>query len=528
MRLRMWTYDLAREQAPDLDQLRSFLDLTREAGYTAIGIYMEHRFAYPSAPWSHGKGAVTPEMIRQIQSEYADIQIIPFLNLLGHFEGMLYTEEGRAYAEEKFKGMQACPSNPAFVELAERLTDDILGVFESEIVHIGGDETWQLGCCDTCKRRVQEYEASPRVDGKAKLYGEHFGPLARRVADKGRTPAVWGDMFADHPQALDCLPKNTLIFDWQYFHGPEATTRGFKEKGFEVVCCPAFHTYNATWMHLPQTERNILDHVNAAARTGALGVCVTTWECGLFGNYETLLPALRAAGKMLQEGSSESGSRDLDMEEMRALRESPAMLAAYLRDSERYEEWARLMGVELQNAGGTFSFGGIRSSLKCRLLLYSNPFLAWLHHADELMGEVGNKAMEVFEAAIGVAPNVAARGVAEFGKSAIEFVRHAEMAHRAYARRRPGEAVTELSVCRQVFDNLSRIATATNQRIGGSLADIERCRAAKEHVEKVIRRVTQYGDGSLGYLPSFEMLTHPKFVPHDQAGWWLINRWANE
>ena len=36
------------------------------------------------------------------------------------------------------------------------------------------------------------------------------------------------------------------------------------------------------------------------------------------------------------------------------------------------------------------------------------------------------------------------------------------------------------------------------------------------------------GDGVLGYLPSFEHLTHPKFVPHDQGAWWLINRWAHE
>jgi hypothetical protein len=64
--------------------------------------------------------------------------------------------------------------------------------------------------------------------------------------------------------------------------------------------------------------------------------------------------------------------------------------------------------------------------------------------------------------------------------------------------------------------------------IGGSLADIERCRIAREHVERVIRRIKEYGDGSLGYLPAFEHITHPKFMPHDQGCWWLINKWANE
>src|SRR5687768_16371966 len=99
MQLRMWMYDLAREQAPTLDHLRGFLDMTREAGYNAVGLYMEHRFAYPSAPWAAGKGCVTREMVRALVSEYPDIQIVPFLNLLGHFEGMLYTDEGKRYRE---------------------------------------------------------------------------------------------------------------------------------------------------------------------------------------------------------------------------------------------------------------------------------------------------------------------------------------------------------------------------------------------------------------------------------------------
>src|SRR5690349_17419848 len=99
MRLRMWTYDLAREQAPTLDNLRILAELSLSAGYNALGLYMEHRFAYPSTPWADGARAVTPEMVRTVQEDFPDLQIIPFLNLLGHMEGFLYTEKGRALAE---------------------------------------------------------------------------------------------------------------------------------------------------------------------------------------------------------------------------------------------------------------------------------------------------------------------------------------------------------------------------------------------------------------------------------------------
>jgi len=42
----------------------------------------------------------------------------------------------------------------------------------------------------------------------------------------------------------------------------------------------------------------------------------------------------------------------------------------------------------------------------------------------------------------------------------------------------------------------------------------------------VIQRIRQYGDGSLGYVPAWNVLTHPNFMPHDQASWWIVNAWG--
>lgn len=549
MQLRMWMYDLAREQSPTLDHLRAFLKMTRESGYNAFGLYLEHRFAYASTPWSHGLGCVTAEMVGKLVSEFPEVQIIPFVNLLGHFEGMIYTEEGKQYRETLFEGMQACPSNPAFVKLCEKLIDDVVDVFPSEIIHIGGDETWQLGSCPACRSNVEVFEgdqaagrsdrqasdgiapntrhpARDTIDGKAELYALHFGPLARRVVEKRRRPAVWGDMFLEHPSALTHMPKETLIFDWHYFESPESTSRWFKDKGFDVVCCPTIQTYNATWMHLAESEASVRQHVADASAIDAHGVCVTTWECGLFGSYDTLIPAIRACGQIL--GSTPLPSSSSEQERSPSNGEEGAFLRRYLSESERYEEWARLMGFELQSVGGPFAHSRTRSSIKCRFLLYSNPFLAWMHHAGDFCGEIGDKAMDVIDRAMAVAPSEATKGITLFARSAIEFVRLSEQTRIEYMKKNAEAAVGILSQTRKIFDDLGGVARATHERIGGSLTDIERCKSAKAHVEAVIKRIRHYGDGSLGYLPSFEMITHPKFVPHDQAGWWLVNRWANQ
>ncbi len=680
----MWTYDLAREQSPTLDNLRSLAELTLSSGYNALGLYMEHRFAYPSAPWAQGAGVVTPEMVRTLQEDFRELQLVPFLNLLGHMEGFLYTERGRGLAEEKFRGLQACPSNPDTVEFANALLSDALEIFSSPLIHIGGDETAQLGVCARCRavggnapmrdanESIDEVADTVRsggqtADQKARLYARHFAPLARRVIDAGRRPAIWADMLLEHPKAALAMPRETLVFDWQYFSDPEATTRRLMGHGFEVVCCPTLQTYNAAWLHVEQSERNVREHVRVARELESHGVCVTTWEQGLFGSYEALLPAIQACGKMLQttpetekplllkpriapygditylyhgelEGqedkpgeASEAGNianqilsqalsdnsalvrfepterglelryedsgrsmlirdvrpqlRDALINRIRLLAGLPVegrklsqrgyiagrhagisfrydvvthgtehgtritltrkdaseiasretggnheenILAAYSALSEDHRDWARLMGVELQALGGVFAHTQIRSSLKVRLLLEANPFLAWLHHGDELAGERGAKAIEICDAAMRCACDPATRGVTGFVKGAVEFVRYAEQAHQAYANELPGVATASLAPARQVFEELWKIAKASHLRFGGSRADMERCVVAREHVERVIRRIKEYGDGSLGYLPSFETITHPNFIPHDQGAWWLINHWAIE
>lgn len=504
--LKIWMADFAREQSPTLDHLRTFCRTAFEAGYDALGLYLEHRFVYQSAPWAAGKGAVTPSDIAVLRREFPGLRLIPFINLLGHMEGFLYSEGGRDLREARFEGMQACPSNPETGRLANALLDDILLAFDDEIVHIGGDETWQLGQCPTCASRVTEHDASGG-DGKARLYAEHFGPIAYRVSEAGRSPAVWGDMFLQHHKALDAMPENAIVFDWQYFGGLAESSPTFLERGFRTVGCPTLQTYNAVWFHVESSQENVKTVIEDCRSLGLHGFCLTTWENGLFGSYDTLFPAVTAVGKALQGGDVE-------------------ILGGYGESSELAERWAELMGIRLERLGGPFAHSERRSSLKVRLLLQGNPFLAWIHHSKELCGQVGDEALSLCSEAFRIAPGDAEKGVTVFIRNAISFVRLADKARESYARGAVEEACGHLSSARSLFDELEGVAKRTNERIGGSLADIERCRAAKRAVEAAIHRIRHYGDGSLGYLPAFEHIAHPNFIPHDQGAWWLINRWG--
>ncbi|MES1227413.1 MAG: family 20 glycosylhydrolase [Armatimonadota bacterium] len=504
MQHRIWMVDVAREQCLTRDHLFRFAQVAQEANFTGLGLYLEHRFAYPRTPWVQGKGCLTPESVRDLQSEFPSLQIIPFVNVLSHVEGFIYTEEGRQFHEQLFKGMQACPCDPGFQQLARDIIDDTIDIFRSDLIHIGGDETWQLAVCPKCKALGEGQD-----DPKAHVYTTHYAPLIDQVVKRGRIPGVWGDMMIDHPQIAKILPKEAIVFDWQYFSGLNDSAPKMAELGYKIIGCPSIQTYNAAWCHTEKSEENVRQVTRDVQEMGYEGVCLTTWECGVYGAYDTLFPAVKWSGEAIQNPSTPN-----------------TLLESY--KEEGMTEWAKLMGKDLEELGGIFEATMIRSSLKSRLLLYGNPFLLWMHYGEQLAGETGQKAIELCNRAMASTDDQGAKGVSVFVRSAIEFAQMAEKAHLHYAKREPEQAVAALAPTRYLFDTLQKVAKATHERIGGSLADIERAKAAKAHVEKVIQRIRDYGNGELGYLPAFEVITNPKFMPHDQACWWLINGWANE
>lgn len=503
---KIWMMDFAREQTPTRDHLYRYASHALDSGYTALGLYLEHRFAYPSSPWAHGRQPITPEMVQDLQSEFPSLEIIPFINLLGHMEGFIYAEEGRTWRADKFAGLQASANAPGFKEFADRLLEDTLSCFSSSMIHLGGDETAQL----VSHPRDAAIAAERGGDPKARIYADHFGPLIEKTAKAGRIPGIWGDMALEHPDILSFLPKEAVLFDWQYDKGISETAPRLKEAGFSVVGSPTLHVFNAPWFHMDAGDDNVRTVSRDVKSLGLDGVCMTTWEFGLFGAADTLFPAVAGASRIIDDPDG-----------------APHLLESY-PEKEGSREWAQMMSQELGKLGPPFSYPSIRNGLKARLLLYRNPFLAWMRHADDLVNGKGIEAMEICTRAMEASRDEGEKGVSLFVRSAVEFVLIAETASRHYAEGRPEQAIAALAPTRLLFEGLENVARRTQQRIGGSLADIERCRAAKEHVETVIKRLRMYGDRQLGYLPAFDILTNPRFMPHDQGSWWLINKWANE
>lgn len=490
-----WSYDIAREQTPRPDVVAEMLNQSKAAGFNAVGLYLEHRFAYPSAPWAAGPGALHPDNARRLIDHAKELQLrlLPLLNTLGHMEGFIRAEGGQWLAEGPCnrQSLQICPSRADCIKFAKGLIADAADVFDDEWLHIGGDETWQLGQCSACTERAE-------LIGTGGLYAEFYSPLCRFVLERGRRPCMWGDMLLQHPEALDTLPRETIIFDWQYESSPLHSTQMFREHGFDVVCCPSLQTYNAPWCFLPQSRENVDAHLAAAKETDALGMLLTTWEFSGFTTYLSVLPLIYSIGRHA------AFAEDWD-----------AALAASA--DEAYVATARLLGDEIPQQSALLAPGTWRL-LREHFVLRQNPFSLWQVWRDEANSTIGERIAEACDHAAETLPaNHVLRLAVDMHRMAVRWVRQAEEAHGLYVEGDLPAAAKRLEqsseLLRSLRPGLEQAAIA-----GGSSSDLYRLDRIVERVMQAAERIRNLSPASQ-YRPAFGTLVHAAYLPHDQAAW---------
>lgn len=489
-----WSIDIAREQSPTDEWLDATFERSRAAGYNAVGLYLEHRLSYPSAPWAAGAGCLTPERARALALRFKDrgLRVIPFLNTLGHMEGFIRAEGGQWLAEGPGVGsLQICPSTRECVDFARGLVSDAMAAFDDEWVHLGGDETRQLGQCVSCRLKAE------RV-GLGGLYGEYFGDLCRWLLKRGRRPCLWGDMLIKYPEAMGEIPRQTIIFDWQYFSRPRETTQMFRRRGYDVVCCPSVQTYASGWCFLNATRTNIDEHAADARELDALGVLVTTWEFSYFTHYAGAMPVILAAGRRVANGQDWND----------------ALIA---EGGAEYARAAELLGNQIPAASKFLREGTWRKLREC-FVIRQNPFLLWQHWREDACGEGGSRVLRMCdEAAAGMSSDSELQFPILLHRVAVEWVRLVERAYRHYAERRLAACVAELEAGPELLSRLRpdlvRVAAG-----GGSSADVARLDLLIRKVDVVQRRVQELPVDS-AFLPAFSVLTHDGYVGNDQAAW---------
>lgn len=135
------------------------------------------------------------------------MECIPLQQSLGHLEYLLQHETYAHLREEDEHRAQMCPSNPDSFRVFTELAEEVLAYFpESRYLHIGADETRQLGVCPRC-----------RAVAKESLYVRHINQVCEWVTKRNLQPILWDDILCAHPQILDQLHPSAGIMYWDYW-----------------------------------------------------------------------------------------------------------------------------------------------------------------------------------------------------------------------------------------------------------------------------------------------------------------------
>lgn len=153
------------------------------------------------------------------------IEVIPEIEMPGHSLAALncYPE---LRCDKNVESDVYCAGNPETYKFLEAVLDEVMEMFPSEYIHIGGDEVgfgaWEA--CDKCKK----------INTKGSEVQAHFvRQMEHYVASKGRRMIGWDEV------AKDGLSETAVVMSWTGFEGGEAAA----EAGYEVIMCPLHYVY---------------------------------------------------------------------------------------------------------------------------------------------------------------------------------------------------------------------------------------------------------------------------------------------
>ena len=195
--VRGYMLDISRDRVPTMRTLRLIVDILARYRYNQFQLYTEHTFAYEGHEevWEEADPVTSADVAKlQAYCDMQGVELVPNQNSFGHMERWLtvpkynplarYPKGGAITpwgAVKKFP-TTLDPRNPGSIALVEDLFAQLLPNFDSKLVNIGCDETFE----------IEDPE-------------EYFGFLLK-VADvarrHGKRPMFWGDIILKHPEKI--------------------------------------------------------------------------------------------------------------------------------------------------------------------------------------------------------------------------------------------------------------------------------------------------------------------------------------
>ncbi len=236
--------------------------------------YYEHSLAYAANPLiAPPRGAMTRDDVRELIAYAAKyhIDVIPEQEAFGHLHHVLKYEIYSDLAETPHSHVLA-PGKPGSMALITSWFAEIDSLFTARFVHIGADETVELGRGQT-RDRV-------KAEGLGRVYLQFVRDINTALKPSGKRLMFWADIAMESPQLVGILPKEMVAVCWDYwsFNGFDRCLKPFADVGMETWVAPGVNNWNRVYPYNAVALRNIQAFVRDGQKLGATGVLNTNWD----------------------------------------------------------------------------------------------------------------------------------------------------------------------------------------------------------------------------------------------------------
>jgi len=310
----MYMFDYARLRCLHRGEFSCLLALLSSLGYKELGLYLEGAFLPKNHSGTVRKEIITPADADWIlaEAEKCGMTVLPITNVLCHMEHFLGQER---YAHLRRTGSGAYErllinyEHPEAVPFALDIIRSLADMFHTSAIHIGMDEF-------------------PLTKNEIPAIGKYISAVVKQMMAEGLKPAVWSDMFWIEQSLTAYLPRETVIFDWNYYgHRPESL-RYFREEGFrQIIAAPSDNGWEGftgcqrisghlrARMDIPVETGEIEAFLQDAVNENADGGMITNWENTCGRTVWTALAPMARAGLWMQ-GKWDPGSSEETQVEM--------------------------------------------------------------------------------------------------------------------------------------------------------------------------------------------------------------------
>ena len=225
-------------------EIKKYPELTEIGAYRSGTVIGHNGNLYDTI--RHG-GFYTQDELRDLIQYAAErhINIIPEIDLPGHMQAALacYPQlgcTGGPYEVWRRWGVSEdvlCAGNEEAMQFVEDVLNEVMDVFPSPYIHIGGDECpkvrWEQ--CPKCQAKIKELgiKADGRFSAEDYLQSYVMNRMAKVVESRDRRVIGWDEILEGN------VSETAIIMSWRGTEGGIEAAR----KGHDVIMAPSSHLY---------------------------------------------------------------------------------------------------------------------------------------------------------------------------------------------------------------------------------------------------------------------------------------------